>query len=162
MDRNGKKCASVLCGTPLGPVRVTEDRDGICSLRFVDGEAPGPEPPEGRYLSDAARQLQEYFSGARRAFDLPLSLQGGTPCQLRVWEALRRIPPGQTRSYQEIARAVGSERAARAVGMACNRNPIWILIPCHRVVGKNGGLTGYAGGLDRKRRLLELERSFPD
>lgn len=103
------------------------------------------------------RQLSEYFSGIRTEFDIPLSLKG-TPFQMLVWQELRRIPYGQTRTYGEIATAIGKPGAARAVGMACNRNPIWLLIPCHRVVGKNRSLTGYAGGLDMKQQLLELEQ----
>ncbi len=143
--------------TPLGPIRVTEDGNGICSLAFVDaGFGPGPAEPAGLYLAEAEKQLLEYFAGKRREFDLPLSLHG-TPFQRRVWTALREIPYGETCSYQHVAQAIGSGRAARAVGMANNRNPIPILIPCHRVVGKDGKLVGYAGGLERKRRLLALE-----
>ena len=98
----------------------------------------------------------EDFAGRRRSFELPLSLRG-SEFQTRVWNALGDIPYGETRSYQEIAAAVGNGKAARAVGMANNRNPLPILIPCHRVVGKSGKLVGYAGGLERKRYLLELE-----
>ncbi len=107
---------------------------------------------------DVIAQMLEYFSGARAEFDVPLAPKG-TLFQTLVWQELCRIPYGQTRTYGEIAAAIGKPGAARAVGMACNRNPIWLLIPCHRVVGKNGSLTGYAGGLDMKQALLELEQT---
>ncbi len=104
----------------------------------------------------ATRQLAEYFQGRRRSFDLPLEVRG-TPFQQRVWKALRRIPYGETRSYGEIARQVGSPRAARAVGMANHANPVAIVIPCHRVIAAGGALGGYACGIEFKRRLLDLE-----
>ncbi len=150
---------SCFCGTPLGPVHIAEDQWGIISLRFTDGR-PGPvqSGPKGIYLAEATRQLLEYFGGKRREFTLPLSVSG-SGFQNRVWDALQTIPYGETRSYQQIAEMVGSGRAARAVGMANNRNPIPILIPCHRVVGKSGKLVGYAGGIRRKQFLLELEAS---
>lgn len=106
-------------------------------------------------ISEAVRQLEEYFAGTRTVFDIPLR-PSGTEFQRRVWDALREIPYGQTRTYGEIARVCGCPNAARAVGGACHNNPISIIIPCHRVVGANG-LTGYAGGLDKKKALLELE-----
>ena len=99
----------------------------------------------------------EYFSGRRQVFTLPLALEG-TPFQHRVWEALRKIPYGSTCSYGEVAAAVGNPKASRAVGMANNRNPLPVLIPCHRVIGADGGLVGYGGGLDIKKKLLALER----
>ena len=102
-------------------------------------------------------QLSEYFAGARREFDLPLRLRG-TQFQLAVWNALRAIPYGETRSYADIAAAVGNEKACRAVGMANHRNPVSIIVPCHRVIGKGGSLTGYGGGIDKKEFLLSLER----
>ncbi len=105
---------------------------------------------------EVKRQLNEYFRGERKTFDLPLALCG-TPFQLKVWEALQTIPYGDTRSYKEIAIQVGSPKGCRAVGMANNKNPIPIIIPCHRVVGGNGKLVGYAGGLDKKEYLLEVE-----
>ena len=105
---------------------------------------------------EVKRQLNEYFRGERKKFDLPLALCG-TPFQLKVWEALQTIPYGETRSYKEIAIQVGSPKGCRAVGMANNKNPIPIIIPCHRVVGGNGKLVGYAGGLDKKEYLLEVE-----
>ncbi|MBR3972679.1 MAG: methylated-DNA--[Oscillospiraceae bacterium] len=139
--------------SPFGPIQIGYD-DAVRSIRHVDkmGNDHMPAP-----LSDrAAGQLEEYFKGIRREFDLPLA-PAGTPFQMAVWEALREIPYGETRSYGQIAAAIGKPKASRAVGMACNRNPIWIVIPCHRVVGSTGKLTGYEGGLDMKHFLLELE-----
>ena len=107
---------------------------------------------------EAATQIKEYLKGSRKDFDLPLKPEG-TDFQLRVWQALLAIPYGETRSYQEIAEQAGNIKACRAVGLANNRNPIAIIIPCHRVIGKNGSLTGYGGGLEIKARLLELEKN---
>lgn len=115
------------------------------------------EEQADRLLLRAAEELGEYFAGRRRNFTLSLAPRG-TEFQQRVWSELRRIPYGETRSYGEIARAIGQPRACRAVGMANNRNPIAILIPCHRVIGRDGSLTGYAAGLTVKQQLLELER----
>ena len=120
-------------------------------------ESTTPEERACRLLWQAAAELGEYFAGRRRNFTLPLAPRG-TEFQQRVWSELRRIPCGETRTYGEIARAIGQPRACRAVGMANNRNPIAILIPCHRVIGRDGSLTGYAAGLTVKRQLLELER----
>lgn len=142
--------------TALGPVTVVCREDVVTELRFGGGCDEGRE--EKTPLSDETiRQLEEYLSGARRSFDLPLAPEG-TPFQQAVWQALREIPYGQTRSYQEITEAVGNSRACRAVGMANNKNPIAVIIPCHRVVGKNGALVGYAGGLEIKEKLLRLEQ----
>lgn len=110
-------------------------------------------------LSDQAfNQLYEYFNGQRRTFDFPYELHG-TEFQQKVWHALCQIPYGETRTYKQIAAAVGNAQASRAVGMANHRNPIIIAVPCHRVIGTDGGLTGYGGGLDMKKALLELERN---
>jgi methylated-DNA-[protein]-cysteine S-methyltransferase len=108
-------------------------------------------------LDAAVRQLREYFAGERRDFDLPLE-PAGTPFQLTVWDALRGIPYAETINYGQLAVRVGNPTASRAVGLANGRNPISIVVPCHRVIGANGSLTGYGGGLDRKRTLLDLER----
>ena len=146
-----------LCDTPLGVLRITEDQRGIVALKFADGADAAPQSgPKGLYLADAEKQLLEYFVGKRRVFDLPLS-PSGTPFQERVWKALQTIPYGETRCYQQLAGMIGNEKASRAVGMANNRNPILILIPCHRVVGKDGKLVGYAAGIQRKQHLLDLE-----
>lgn len=150
--------ASCCFDTPAGRILLVEDQRGICGLQFLDsGEEPPQAGGQGQFLEEARGQLLAYFAGERRAFDLPLSTRG-TPFQEKVWRVLRDIPYGETRSYRQVAELVGSSKAARAVGMANNRNPIPILIPCHRVVGKDGRLVGYAGGLERKRYLLDLER----
>lgn len=145
------------CETPLGLIRIEENRNGITSLQFTDNK---PETTlvgrDSIYLADAKTQILEYFSGNRKSFDVPLSMIG-SEFQKNVWGVLRDIPYGETRSYQQIAGAIGNRKAARAVGMANNRNPILIMIPCHRVVGKDGRLAGYAGGIDRKQYLLEME-----
>lgn len=148
----------LLFSSPIGPLTVVE-RDGTLSHLLFSGEMP----PDGiraetPLLLETAAQLQAYFAGNLRRFDLPLS-PSGTLFQQKVWTALRSIPYGETKSYGEIAAAVGSSKACRAVGMANHRNPLPIFIPCHRVIGTGGKLTGYAGGLDRKRFLLELEQN---
>ena len=140
--------------TPIGRVRVTADGRAVTGLGLTE-EALLPSE-EGTLPAEARRQLLEYFEGTRRTFDLPLAPEG-TPFQQAVWRELRAIPYGQTASYGDIAARLGRPKAARAVGMANHRNPILILIPCHRVVGKNGSLTGFACGLERKEYLLSLE-----
>ncbi|WP_294507698.1 methylated-DNA--[protein]-cysteine S-methyltransferase [uncultured Victivallis sp.] len=139
---------------PLCRIGIRSDENAISELALLCDE---PETvPDDPLIATAFRELEEYFAGTRHEFDLPLNPQG-TPFQQRVWRALRRIPYGGTASYKEIAEAVGSPGGCRAVGMANHCNPIAILIPCHRVIGANGKLVGYAGGLDLKRKLLELE-----
>lgn len=138
--------------TPIGPLTLEADENAVTAIHFSADGAQDASP-----LLDATEaQLREYFAGARRTFDLPLAPHG-TAFQRRVWAALRTIPYGETRTYGELAAAIGSPNASRAVGMANHRNPIPIIIPCHRVIGANGTLTGYAGGLEIKRRLLALE-----
>lgn len=153
--------------TPIGPMLLAATDDALAGAWF-DGQShhPGgfdavPRPgPGGHAVLDAAtRQLADWFAGERSSFDLPLDPWGGTPFQRGVWLALRSIPHGETRCYADIARACGRPAAVRAVGAAIGRNPLSIVVPCHRVVGSDGALTGYAGGLDRKRALLALERS---
>jgi len=140
--------------TPIGRIGIESDGKHIVALHLnCDCKGESSADP---LIAEAFRQLDEYFAGKRREFDLPLK-PAGTPFQLRVWEALRRIPCGKTASYGEIAAAVGCPKGSRAVGMANNRNPIAIFIPCHRVIGADGKLVGYASGLDTKRRLLDLE-----
>jgi len=137
---------------------IAEENGAICNISFDTGKTPdGFEKKETPLIKKAAAQLEEYFSGKRKTFDLPLSPHG-TTFQLKVWNELRKIPYGKTRSYGEIAVKAGNPKASRAVGMANNRNPIVIIIPCHRVIGSNGSLTGFGGGLDLKQKLLELER----
>ena len=144
--------------TPIGPMTLVEEGGALTRAIF------GPDAPEGArreetpLLRRAFEQLDEYLRGAREAFDLPLDARG-TPFQRRCWQALLDIPYGQTRTYAQQAQAAGSPRAFRAVGMANHHNPLPVFIPCHRVVGADGGLTGYAGGLGVKRTLLELENA---
>ena len=143
---------------PIGTLGLMDDGQGLSRV-FLHREDVQPDTREGETPLTlwAAAELEEYFAGKRKSFAVPLSPQG-TTFQLAVWQALRDIPYGQTRTYGEIAAAVGRPRAARAVGMANHDNPLLIFTPCHRVVGKNGSLTGFACGLEVKRRLLELEQ----
>lgn len=139
--------------SPFGPIEIGHENGYITSIRRGKGDSPH----QPAAVTDLANiQLQEYFTGSRKVFDLPLSLIG-TPFQKAVWHCIQEIPYGEVRSYGEIAAVLGRPRACRAVGQAANRNPVWIVIPCHRVVGANRKLTGYAGGLDMKRTLLDLE-----
>ena len=145
------------CETPLGRLLLGEENGHLVCLRF-SGE-PLPERAELRetpLLQEASRQLQAYFSRKLKDFSLPLAPHG-TPFQKAVWQALLDVPYGTTASYGEIAARVGNPKAARAVGMANNKNRIAIIIPCHRIIGNNGRLVGYGGGLDIKQRLLNLE-----
>ena len=144
--------------TALGTIGIAETGDKITHLFFEGEKFPEKEyeKKETPVLAEAGKQLKEYFSGERKEFDLPLA-PVGTEFMLRVWKALQAIPYGETRSYKEIAAMAGNSKACRAVGMANNRNPIAIVIPCHRVIGANGDLVGYGGGLDKKIFLLDLE-----
>ena len=142
--------------TPIGRLELCADGDGLCALRFA---AAGEEMDAAPVLLQAERELEEYFAGRRTAFSVPLSMHG-TPFQMEVWAALRTIPYGETRSYATLAAQIGRLRACRAVGMANHVNPLPIFVPCHRVVGADGRLTGYAGGLDVKKYLLKLEGAY--
>ncbi|NTU27917.1 methylated-DNA--[protein]-cysteine S-methyltransferase [Bacillus tequilensis] len=151
--------------TPLGELIIAEE-DGQITRLFLSQEdwmdwretVQNNEHKETPYLAEAKKQLHEYFSGERKTFSLPLS-QKGTPFQQKVWEALAMIPYGESRSYADIAEAVGSPKAVRAVGQANKRNDLPIFVPCHRVIGKNSSLTGYAGSkTDIKAFLLNIER----
>jgi len=138
---------------------IAEEDGAICNVFFTNSKIPKDfEKLETRLIKTAAKQLEEYFRGDRKKFDFPLVLHG-TEFQKKAWEALQKIPYGHTCSYGEIAAIIGNPKASRAVGMANNRNPIPIIIPCHRVIGHNGKLTGYAGGLELKQKLLELEQA---
>lgn len=141
--------------SPVGLLRLSSDDAGLRGIHFVRDTIPETST-DCELLRRTARELDEYFAGVRREFDIPLSLHG-TPFQKRVWAALLQIPYGQTRSYAEVAAMAGSPKACRAVGMANHNNPVSILVPCHRVINANGGLGGYGGGLDTKRFLLKLE-----
>ncbi|MCL2111835.1 MAG: methylated-DNA--[protein]-cysteine S-methyltransferase [Clostridiales bacterium] len=143
---------------PTGPVRIAEADGSIVGVTFAGTNPPGGfEERESPLIKRAVKQLDEYFAGKRREFDLPLAFSG-TDFQRKVWAALLTIPYGETRTYGEIAAQIGNPQAARAVGMANNRNPISIICPCHRVIGANGALVGYGGGLPAKRLLLDLEK----
>lgn len=150
--------------SPIGPITLEGDGEHLTGLHFPSHRHwPGVTETSQRseaLFREAQRQLTEYFEGTRRIFDLPLRAEG-TPFQQRVWDELLRIRFGEAVSYAELARRIGSPTATRAVGAANGRNPISIIIPCHRVVGSTGILTGYGGGLDRKRQLLELEDALP-
>jgi len=139
--------------SPIGPLYIGEQDGAITHLKFVPILGEHGESPLLRQCFD---QLDAYFDGKLQTFDLPLA-PVGTPFQMRVWDALQTIPYGATWSYKMLAEAVDSPRGYRAVGLANNRNPISIFVPCHRVVGASGGLTGYGGGLSNKAYLLELE-----
>ena len=153
--------AQALIDTPLGRVRLARTACGLAGLWFEGqrhhpGELPAPHVGDDQLLHEAAAQLQCYFASTLARFDLPLDLFG-TPFQRTVWQALLRIPAGRTSSYGELAHVIGKPAAARAVGAAVGRNPVSVVVPCHRVLGAGGALTGYAGGLERKRALLALE-----
>lgn len=168
--------------TLIGKMTVYEKEGGIFAVAVHEKIVPGlDEKIAGAYrermdekcaeypceqqptelLLKAEQELLEYFAGKRKEFDLPLHLEG-TPFQLKVWNALLTIPYGETRSYKEIAESIGNEKACRAVGMANNRNSVMILVPCHRVIGADGGLVGYGGGLPLKEKLLELEKNHAE
>jgi methylated-DNA-[protein]-cysteine S-methyltransferase len=156
--------STVSMTSPIGRLDVVAVDDAIVSIRFGGDDAPPPDdaetvPPGGhRVLDRAVQQLEEYFAGTRTTFDLPLEPQG-TAFQHQVWSVLRRIPYGETISYGQQAVMLGDKNKSRAVGAANGKNPIPIVVPCHRVVGSNGHLTGFAGGLDTKAWLLDHERA---
>ncbi|MGR3811547.1 methylated-DNA--[protein]-cysteine S-methyltransferase [Jiulongibacter sp. NS-SX5] len=141
--------------SPRGPIELVCSKNGVKEVTFVkEAGEESPEPPQ--CLQDLKSQLQEYFNEKRTAFDLPLDLDG-TDFQKRVWAELVKIPFGKTISYDEMAKRLGDPKVIRAAASANGKNPIGIIIPCHRVIGKNGSLVGYAGGLPNKRYLLDLE-----
>ncbi|MEH6512081.1 methylated-DNA--[protein]-cysteine S-methyltransferase [Maribacter arcticus] len=141
--------------TPLGITKITGSSEGLSSIIVLDSEEPLTDViPES--LEDAVYQLNEYFEGIRTEFQLDLNPEG-TEFQKKVWLELQNIPYGRTASYMELSKLIGDPKAIRAVGAANGRNPLWIVVPCHRVIGSDGSLTGYAGGLHRKKWLLEHE-----
>jgi methylated-DNA-[protein]-cysteine S-methyltransferase len=147
--------------SPIGELLLTGDGDSLSGLYMQEGRRPkriaASWTESAAPFADVRAQLQEYFAGERTTFDVPLA-PAGAPFELEVWRALEGIPYGETVSYGEIARRVGQPGAARAVGTANGRNPIAVIVPCHRVIGADGSLTGFGGGLERKRLLLELEQ----
>jgi methylated-DNA-[protein]-cysteine S-methyltransferase len=152
---------STVIDSPIGVLELTSDGTALTEIRFIDDEVE----PERRdldtdpVLQQTVRQLEEYFDGERTDFDLPLSF-AGTAFQKQVWSTLLEIPYAETWSYADLARRIGQPTAFRAVGAANGQNPLPVVVPCHRVVGANGSLTGYGGGLDRKRTLLQLEANI--
>ena len=147
------------CETPIGKLKIAEVDGQISHILFDGAEnLPGYEERKTELIEKAEFQLKEYFRGRLRVFDLPLLLQG-TEFQKGVWRALMEIPYGETRSYKDVAAIVKAPKAVRAVGMSNNRNRLPIIIPCHRVIGSNGKLVGYAGGLDVKQWLLDMEKA---
>lgn len=151
--------------SPIGPLLIASDERGLCNIEFRQSSHPADrgawQGGNSPVLDATEKQLDQYFSGKRHTFDLPLSPHG-TDFQLRVWKALQTIPYGQTISYAELARRVGNPKASRAVGLANGRNPLSIIVPCHRVIGADGSLTGYGGGLAIKEFLLRLEGALPE
>jgi len=149
--------------SPVGLLDVAVTEQGISRLEFSHGRPPDTGSQSARHplLEQLRCELAEYFAGRRREFTVPL-VYSGTPFQVKVWDALRHIPYGETRSYERLALSIGSPQAQRAVGHANGQNPVAILIPCHRVINKDGKLGGYGGGLWRKQLLLDLERGQQD
>lgn len=154
--------AQVRYESPLGTMILAATRRGLAGVwfegqRHLPDTSPWPHEPKHPVLREAVAQLADYFAGRRTTFELPLDLQYGTRFQQSVWQALLAIPRGGTTSYASLSRRIGRPTAMRAVGAAVGRNPLSIVVPCHRVVGADGSLTGYAGGLERKSALLQLE-----
>src|SRR6184192_2865427 len=153
----------VVVDSPCGPLTLVAEGAALCGLYMVDQRHRpdeltfGSNDPGAPIFARAETELKEYFAGQRREFEVPLAF-AGTPFQRLVWTALREIAYGETMSYGELAERLGKPSAARAVGLANGKNPIGIIVPCHRVVGSNGSLTGYGGGLERKRYLLDFEQ----
>ena len=143
--------------SPFGNIVIESDGNTITGIKTEKNAEPIGKKEANTLTDITAMQLKEYFAGKRKKFDVPLNPQG-TEFQRSVWKALQEIPYGKIRSYKQIAKAIGNPKACRAVGMANNKNPIWILIPCHRVIGTDGKLTGYGGGLEMKKRLLNIEK----
>ncbi|MFF5156895.1 methylated-DNA--[protein]-cysteine S-methyltransferase [Streptomyces sp. NPDC000348] len=148
--------------SPYGPLTLVADDGVLCGLYMTGQRHRPPEEtfgiPDDTPFVEAREQLSAYFTGELKEFTLEMRLPG-TPFQRRVWDQLTRIPYGETRTYGQLVDALGNSKASRAVGLANGRNPVGIIVPCHRVIGASGGLTGYGGGLERKRRLLDFERA---
>ncbi len=145
--------------TKIGRIGISEENDFITNLYLPDGSANTAENGDSPLIREAFRRLEQYFNGSLKEFSLPLKPKG-TAFMRKVWKALCTVPYGETASYKDIAAMINNPKAARAVGQANNRNPIPIFIPCHRIIGSSGNLTGYSGGLAVKKQLLDLERDF--
>jgi len=154
---NNNCCTCWIYDTPFGKVLIESDGSAITQIKTELNAKQNGKKGADALTDKAATQLEEFFQGKRKVFDVPLSPHG-IGFQHLVWDALRKIPYGETRSYKQIAQAINKPNACRAVGLANNKNPIWIMIPCHRVIGTNGKLTGYGGGLKMKQGLLDIEK----
>ena len=143
-----------IIATPIGNIQLSNKKECLSELKFTQQQPKGDLTDP--LLLEAKKQLEEYFLGQRKVFNLPIGL-GGTDFQRKVWLAVGKIPFGQTTTYAKLAEQLGNPSAIRAVGTAIGANPLLIILPCHRIIGSNGSLTGYAGGLDKKKALLELE-----
>lgn len=144
--------------TEIGKIGIAQNENAVTNIYFKNEAIPKDiEEKETPLIKKTAMEIKEYLAGERKYFDIPIEPEG-TEFQRSVWNALKNIPYGETRSYKDIAEAIGNPKAFRAVGMANNKNPIMIIIPCHRVIGASGSLIGYAGGLDVKEKLLKLEK----
>lgn len=163
MQRPSLPIATCLWSSPIGTLLLAGHERALCGIWFEDQRGiplwalSAPSATQHPVLDKTIDQLEAYFSGRRRTFDIPLDTSLGTPFQQTVWQALQKLPFGQTTSYIDIARSIERPKAVRAVGGAVGKNPIGIIIPCHRVLGRDGSMTGYTGGLDRKVALLKLE-----
>jgi methylated-DNA-[protein]-cysteine S-methyltransferase len=153
---------SAVYESPIGPLTLASNGVAITQVEFENGRYALPQHPRGddKVLSQAMRELDAYFAGKLRAFTTPVAPKG-TPFQVKAWTALQKIPYGATRTYGQQALAIGAPTASRAVGAANGRNPIPVIIPCHRVIGAGGSLTGFGGGIERKKFLLDLEQGAP-
>ena len=145
--------------TEIGTIKISEKEGKIIGLVFSDSKKENEIEKETDSIIKTYMQLKEYLSGKRKSFDIEIEMIG-TEFQKKVWKELLNIPYGETRSYKDIATVIGNEKACRAVGNTNNKNPIAIIVPCHRVVGSNGGMTGYAGGIDIKEKLLKIENNL--
>ena len=152
-----EKLSRAVYKSPVGELLIVCTETALLSLGVRKEQESAEDKENNPVVQQTIKELEEYFAGNRKVFTVPLDLRG-TEFQKKVWEALREIPYGETRSYKEIAEKIGNPKASRSVGMANHRNPIGIVVPCHRVVGANGKLTGYAGGIPMKQALLELEK----
>jgi methylated-DNA-[protein]-cysteine S-methyltransferase len=153
---------SAVYESPIGPLTLASNGEAITQLEFENARYVQTQHPRGadKLLAHAMRELDAYFAGKLKAFTVPVAPHG-TPFQRKAWAALQKIPYGATRTYGQQAAAIGSPAASRAVGAANGRNPIAVIIPCHRVIGSGGSLTGFGGGIERKRFLLDLEQGAP-
>ena len=163
IDKLPDSLPTLRCQTPLGEVLLAASPAGLAGAWFTHHQRDTPDvgnrtdTPDHPLLRQAASELQAYFAGTLRVFSMPLDLSRGTAFQRDVWQALTTLPFGQTTSYGALAAQIGRPRAVRALGAAVGANPVSVIVPCHRVIGANGALTGYSGGLDRKIALLQLE-----